>query len=238
MPNPAGPDSNVGQDQHARELVKAGVSNNIAVWASTVALTFTDARFDRFREDVTEALHTCMRIHIVAQYRIYKRAGDVSKDFTALADAATTAAKKLYAAQAILDRLPPMYHNPAFRLAHPPFSVTFELEGLAEEARRCAEVWIDHGGRLPMQAFKALVQGLEQAFQHATGQPARVTWNAHRDRYEGKFLDVVEIMWPMVREIAEVVTGRPLPAPRTVGARGKFLERLTSLNPKDKTRDK
>jgi hypothetical protein len=234
-PGPAQSNNVVGPDQRADELVKAVVSNNIAEWANIVGLAFTDARFDRFREYVTGTLHTCVRIHIGAPNRTYK---DVKKDFRALAKTAIEAAEKLDAVQAILDRLPPMYHNPTFRLAHSPFSVTFELKCLAEEARRCAGKWVARRGLQRTEAFKALAQGLEQAFQQATGQPARVNWNAHRDRYEGVFLDLVEIILPTVREIAEAATGRPLPVPKTVMARGKLLQRLAAVTPKDRTRRK
>jgi hypothetical protein len=219
-------------------MVKEAVANSITELANIVALTLIDARFHHFREEVTAALHTCMRIHILAPIRRYERAADLRKDFEALADEASEAAKKLYAVQDVLDRLPPMNHKPAFRLAHPPFSVTFELEGLAEEARKCAEVCVDRGGATRIRAFRALVLGLEQAVQHATGQPAKVNWDAHRDRYEGKFFEVVEAVWPGVPGIAEAVTGRPLRAPSTVVARGKFLERLHKVSPKDKTRHK
>jgi hypothetical protein len=234
-------DSTVWPDQRARALVKVkeAVSNNIGNWANIVAPTLTDERFDRFREHVTEALHRCMLIHIIAPNRTYKRAADVKKDFRALAKAAIVAAKKLYDVEGILNRLPPMYHNPAFRLAHPPFSVTFELEGLAEEARRCAEVQVDCGGDLQrMEAFRALVQGLEQAVQHATGKPVTVTWSAHRERYEREFFGLVEIICPTVREIAEELTGRPLQISKNANARGKFLQRAKALSPKDKTRRK
>jgi hypothetical protein len=238
MPNPASLDSIGAQSERARDMVKEAVANSITELANIVALTLTDARFDHFREEVTAALHTCMRIHILAPIRTYERAADLRKDFEALADEASEAAKKLYAVQDVLDRLPPMNHNPAFRLVHPPFSVTFELEGLAEEARKCAEVCVDPGGATRMRAFRALVQGLEQAVQHATGQPAKVNWNAHRDRYEGKFFDVVDAVWPTAHRIAKVVTGRLLPAPETAVARGKFLQRLNKVSLKDITRHK
>jgi hypothetical protein len=224
--------------QHARALVEAAVANHVVGWAKTVALTCTDARFERFRENVTEALHSCLRAHIGAPYRTYKRAADVRKDFDALADAATTAAEKLYAVQAVLDRLPPMYHNPAFRLAHPPDTVTFELEGLAEAARQHADEWKSGGlgGRPPkMPAFAALAMGLAQAFQNAIGQPAKVTWSEYRKRYEGMFFGLVEAILPTASEIAEAVTGRPLPVSKTAMARGKFLQRLTRLKAEDKT---
>jgi hypothetical protein len=89
-----------------------------------------------------------------------------------------------------------------------------------------------------MTAFAVLARGLAQALQNATGRPAKVTWNAHRDRYEGKFFDLVEIILPTARDIAEEVTGRLLPVSKTVGARGKFLQRLKPLSPKDKTHQK
>jgi hypothetical protein len=93
------------------------------------------------------------------------------------------------------------------------------------------------GGEL--LAFTALARGLAQALQNATEQPATVAfWNAYSERYQGKLLDVVEIMLPTAREIAEAVTGRPLAVPETVAARSKFLQRLTPFSPEDKTHHK
>jgi hypothetical protein len=68
MPNPAGLDSISAQ--RARDMVKEAVAKNIAEWAKIVALTSKDALFGRFREDVTEALHTCMRQHVLAPIRV------------------------------------------------------------------------------------------------------------------------------------------------------------------------
>jgi hypothetical protein len=70
----------------------------------------------------------------------------------------------------ILTRLPPMQHDPAFRLAHDPHSTALELDGLTEASRRHAEEYklADRGGPSKMRAFAALADGLIQAYQHAT----------------------------------------------------------------------
>jgi hypothetical protein len=80
----------------------------------------------------------------------------------------------------ILTRLPPMQHDPAFRLAHDPHSTALELDGLTEASRRHAEEYklADRGGPSKMRAFAALADGLIQAYQHATKKQARAVARA------------------------------------------------------------
>jgi hypothetical protein len=215
--------------QHARVLVEAAVANHVVGWAKTIALTCTDARFDCFREDVIWALDGCMRLHIFGdQYR----PSDFRRDLLAIYRAYIAAAKALRKAQAVRARCFPLPLRNEFQLG--PLPTEHQLMARAEAARLDAEEWkYRHPSKMP--AFAALAMDLAQAFQNATGQPAKVTWNEYRKRYEGMFFGLVEAILPTAREVAETVTGRPLPVSRTVGARGKFLQRLTALRPKDKT---
>jgi len=203
---------------HARRLVEEAAPQHIEEWTAIIGLAPDDPRIEQFREDATEALHRCMRVHIGAPYLRYKRAADVRKDFEALADAATAAAEKLHAVEVILDRLPPMYHNPAFQLAHPPGPVTFELKGLAEAAREHADEWKsrDLGGVLGMQAFNALVKDLLLAYRRATGKKG-VGGN--------RLLKLVETVLPVARRIAKAVTNKPLKTSRNLG---EYLHTIAS----------
>jgi hypothetical protein len=119
-------------DDQARQLVEAEVTQRIERWAGTIGLTPADKAFDRFRQELTDALHACMRAHEAGQHRRYARFSDLRKDLLALAKAAKAAAQRLRKVEDILTRLPPMQHDPAFRLAHDPHSTAFELDGLTE----------------------------------------------------------------------------------------------------------
>jgi hypothetical protein len=208
----------------ARAHIKQSVAQHAEAWAATIRTEATA----QFKEDVAAALHECLRKHIAAQNRLFKRPSDLRREFIKLAKQATMAAEELGKVQIILARLPPMYHDPAFRM--PPLSSTeYDLFGLAEAARHHAKKAVDFGGRERMWAFTALAEGLAQAFQRAAGRAAKVTWSEHHDCYEGRFIKFVETaVLPVVLEIAKTATGQPLPIPRTAKARGKFLQRLTA----------
>lgn len=208
----------------ARELVENTVPQHIKRWAAIIALTPTYAGFSQFREDVTEALHACMRAHIAKQCRPHERFSDLRKEFVALANAATKTAKLLRRAEGILKRLPPMHHDPAFRLAHDPRSTAIELDGLAEASRRHADECkrADRGGRPRMRAFEALAEGLIRAYRRAAkrkGTGGNVREGASRLR------KLVEAVLPTARELAKEVTGKPLQRPIS-GNLGEHLDEI------------
>jgi hypothetical protein len=206
----------------ARAGVEEAVRRHIKDWAALVRLTQTDGRFPKFREDVTDALHACMRAHIAEKYRRHKRYSHLSRDFDAAARAATSTAKGLRNLAVVLKRLPPMHHDPAFRLMHDPHATACELDGLAQMARRYADECksADRGGPSTMRAFKVLAVGLIHAYRGATKK--RGTGRSAR---EGKLLDLVEAVLPTARTIAMNVTGKPLAAPGDVG---DYLHRVAS----------
>jgi hypothetical protein len=80
--------------QRARKLVAAAIPRRIKAWGE-IGLRSTDVRFARFQEDLTEALHACMRAHVAGQYPRYERLSDMRKDLLALAEAAPKAAEAL-----------------------------------------------------------------------------------------------------------------------------------------------
>jgi hypothetical protein len=203
---------------HARRLVEENVRLHIKKWAAIIDLAPDDPRIERFRDDMTGALHRCMRVHIGSPYLRYKRPADVRKDFEALAEEATAAAKKLDAVEVILERLPPMYHKPAFRLAHPPGPVAFELKGLAEAAREHADEWKsrDLGGVQGMQAFRALAEDLLLAYRRVTKK------KGVRSR---RLLKLVEAVLSVASAIAKAATNRPLKTSRNLG---EYLHTITS----------
>lgn len=198
----------------ARKRVETEVPKHIDSWGALLGLPRKDARFDQFKEDVTEALHACMRVHIAEKHRRYHRYSDLGEDFIALEKAATAAIAKLRDVENILKRLPPMQRDPAFRLIHDPWATAFELDGLAKAARRHAEECksLDRGGKPRMRAFEQLVAGLVIAYRHATKR--RGTGRSAR---AGKLLDLVEAVLPAANKIAENATGNALTVSRDTG---------------------
>jgi hypothetical protein len=86
----------------------------------------------------------------------------------------------------------------------------------------------DKGGApKKMVAFSMLVRGLIRAFQRATGKPAKVTWSEIREKYEGKFLSLVEAVLPLALEAA-CQQKQPMPHPDTAHGRGKYIQRMTN----------
>ena len=208
-------------DDQARQLVEAEVTQRIERWAGTIGLTPADKAFDRFRQELTDALHACMRAHEAGQRRRYARFSDLRKDLLALAKAAKAAAQRLRKVEDILTRLPPMQHDPAFRLAHDPHSTAFELDGLTEASRRHAEECklADRGGPSKMRAFAALADGLIQAYQHATKKTGK-----GRGAREGPLLDLIQAVLPTARHLGKLNTGKLLQVPTEDGL-GEYLHK-------------
>jgi hypothetical protein len=226
MPNSATPFSIEEQHRIVHVLVKAAIADHLVAWANIVALTCTDARFDCFRKDVTEALRGCIREHVAAPLLAieYKK---TRERYAAMASSAKAAEEKLRARRTIPATFPPLWGEYQLFLAED--DLRREAEAAAEAARQPT------GRPRKMQAFEALALGHMQALQNATGRSAGITWSEHRGHYDGMFFDLVEAFLPAAREIAENVTGRSLQVPRTAIARGKFLQRILSLKTKDKT---
>jgi hypothetical protein len=119
-----------GQYDRARQCVEHAVREHAEAWAKATGLTDPAAPgFAQFRDDVTEALHACLRAHLVGPERW--RRSDVAKKLKRIAELATTPAPRLLELQALLDELLPLFaHAPSFRL--PPLSpIAFDLSDQA-----------------------------------------------------------------------------------------------------------
>ncbi|WFU37597.1 hypothetical protein QA640_24325 [Bradyrhizobium sp. CB82] len=215
----------------ARKLVDDAVASNVELWAKKIGLTRKDARFKQFRDDVTEALHACMRAQIATPYR--RRGSDLREALKRVAREAQATAKRLCSLQAALDDLPAaaFYRDPAFRFpslkaievnlaGSPP-----DIEGLAAAARRHADALKqdekgDKGGPTKMVAFEALAEGLILAYRHATGRTGK--GDAAR---EGSLLSLVEAVLSTARDVAQGATSDPLQTPEGEAALGEYLHR-------------
>ena len=206
--------------QRARELVNAAVPQHVEAWAAILGLGSTDVRNAQFQEDVTEALHACMRAHIAAPDR--SRWSDIRTDFIRVADAARAVAKRLDNLRAAFDDLPPnpiWLRDPEPMFKHLPLQSVSDLEALANEADQQAEACklSDKGSRPEMVAFATLAAVLAQALEHATGE-------AHVG--SARFIALVDEVLPVARNIAEKATERRLEEPNSQEARKKYLARM------------
>jgi hypothetical protein len=84
-----------------------------------------------------------------------------------------------------------------------------DLDALASLVEDSAAAFKDTGGPTPrLRAFKVLAEGLVRAYRRATKQSG-----TGRSAREGRLLDLVEAVLPVVRKIAKDVTGKPLQLP-------------------------
>jgi hypothetical protein len=197
----------------ARKLVDEAVPKHIQRWGALLGLRRTDARFNEFEKDVTEALHACMRAHIATAGRWRWSTArleflDLAGDYAAIA--------KLLRRWESGHSLPPFHVDPRFtdlpRLIDPrvlramlaPVGNAAKFTDMAEAARRYATKCVpDKDGRPRSRAFDTLCVGLVDAFKRATKHEATTT---------GDYFRLVEAAWPVARE----------------GAMRKRLQRLLS----------
>ena len=203
--------------ERARQLVEQAVRRHAAAWAATIGTTATA----QFLYDVSEALHSCSRAHFADQHRRHARASDLRRDLLALAREADAVTERLHTVVNILERLPPMQHDPAFRI-RPPLAMAHDLDGLAEAARRQAQAckFLDRGGPASMRAFTELVKGLVRAYRAATRKSG-----VGRSAREGRLFDLVASVLPIARRIAQEATGKRLRAPQRDEI-GEFVHRV------------
>jgi hypothetical protein len=208
----------ISASERVRQLVEQALLEHADEWAETIGTT----AIAQFRDDVSEALHACSRTHFADSYRSHARASDLRRDFLALAREADAVAKRLHRVVNILQRLPPMQHDPAFRI-RPPLAIADDLDGLAKAARRQADACksLDRGGPASMRAFTELVKGLLRTYRNATGESG-----VGRSAREGRLFDLVASVLPVARRIAHAATGKRLRAPQRDEI-GEFVHRVS-----------
>ena len=159
-----------------------------------------------------------------------------------VADKASSLAKQLVNFQAALDDLIPLYRTNIvecldlkvekcgglkLKLERTPPFLAQKFEHVSNLAANSARAFRDEGGAPSIVEFRELVRSLANAFERATGRPAKVTENPGmvRRKYGGDFLKLVEIMLPLTREIAQQF--KWLSLPQSTSARGKYVKKLT-----------
>jgi hypothetical protein len=225
----------------ARKLADQATAASVELWAKEIGLTRKAARFEQFRNDVTEALHACLCEHILEEY--HWRWSEARKGYLRIAAYYAKVAELLRRGENV--GLPPFHFDPRFKDLPPlsppaeilaaalsPFGTTADFQQLAEAARRYADACVEDRGSRPKHfAFDALSRGLKLAFERAAERKATITRRDDRGEWDGDFFRLVEAVWPVACNIAEKVTGQPLPGPATTEARGKYLQRRLTKPP-------
>jgi hypothetical protein len=155
-----------------------------------------------------------------------KRNGAIRADLLRIDKWAAAAANNLRQLQAALDDLPPWWRDPIFTHLEIPIRIASNLDNLSNVASTMARRIVDEGGATKMLAFSFLIRDLAGAYQNATGRPAKVTWNAHRNCFEGRFVNLVEAVLPAVCALAG--TAPPIRIPKSPRARGKYIYDATA----------
>jgi hypothetical protein len=218
--------------RHVRQLVETAVPKYIAAWAKIAGLAPDAPWIQQFRQDLTEALHACLRECLAARMRVHHRLKDMGEDFGVAAQHPAGAAEQLHLLLDVLDRLPMMWWDDGpdsvdglydvTRRVRCPLTTARELESLAAVAGRKSDRFkaADRGGPTPtMRAFKTLARGLVLAAQRANIKAKQR-------------LELTKAVLKVARRLTKDVTGAPLQAPAGDQALGKYLSRLAQARDK------
>jgi hypothetical protein len=191
--------------------------------ARTIGLTVLGPQF---KQQLIQALVEAVCYHIAPKPTTRKA---LRKQMLRLDNAAKKAAEAVREVQSALDQVDLIYRNSILQqkpqLAFP-LKTAITLQSLSDLAHLYVRGFTRAGGAPKMIAFEILVKRLAAIFRRAIGRAAKVTWNAHKERYEGKFVNLVEAVLPIALECAERL-GPGMPCPRTARARGKYIYEIT-----------
>ena len=181
-----------------------------------------------FRDRVTEAVTSCALRHLARSYR-----GAQRQDWEEAAAHFEAAAAELGKARTALARVMRV------EAAHEVLQAEQEaLDAWASSIRKTVDLtyprWRPAHRPARMQAFADLVMELAITFQHATGVRPSVSWNAVEERYQGRFLALVDGVRPVLSQIVRECGIPPLRQPTSACGRGRFILRVLHST-KDKT---
>jgi predicted HicB family RNase H-like nuclease len=190
-----------------------------------------------FEKDVTDALQWCVLNLAIPR----KRLSEFRKDLLRVSKEARAAQRSMHRLRTALESLSPPFSETLEPLldvqAKIALSITarqlpwfYALSSVADvaEFRASRLGGKDKGGAPKKLAFTMLVLYLARAFENATKRKAKVTWNAHKDRFQGDFISLVEGVLPLAKELAEG-SGLPFPYPNSRRSRGKYVYELTRV---------
>jgi hypothetical protein len=205
-----------------REITSEHVPRLVDQYASATGLPVSNPRFQFL---VAQAILGSALTHLDVPKR--KRWSVIRKEMLNVEKAASAAAKNSRQLQIALDNLTPLYRDAIFKNVQMPIRAALDYETLSHRAHIYAKDFDDKGGVPPKMAeFRALVRGLAYALRDATGRLAKVTWNDYTRKYEGDFVELLEITLPLTLTCAER-GGWRMSYPRTRRARGRYIYNMT-----------
>jgi hypothetical protein len=190
-----------------------------------------------FAEKIVDAISGCIIQH---RQRVLKRPSEIRKELVEVYQAATAAAEAVQRLSLALGNLSLEIRiilggkwgsNGNDRISELSRD-SHRFDGLAKLSETFSKIAEDKGGPSKYAAFRVLIKGLEEAFQHGHGRPAKVTRKIDSDHYEGDFIRLVNAVLPFAIRLAEADGAPRLERPKDSGitsrALGKYLERMTS----------
>src|SRR5271166_578227 len=209
------PEDAVGFDDE-QHIVEALIRPLLPEWEMTIGLQQPNAQF---RQGLVEAILACTLLKNYTPDRL----SDRRKQLMIVSRGASAAVKIIRRLDSNLQQVADCFYPGIFSRFLEVGKQALELEALSSVARGHANsLNADKGGPRGMFAFRRLVVGLAREFESATGRAAKVTWSDFHKCYEGRFIDLVDNVLPIVLELAP-----NLPHPRTARARGKYIHAVT-----------
>ena len=203
--------------------ITPAVQHRSSDFAKAIGLTVSSSRLE---QELTRALLEAVFFHLAPKPTSAK---ELRMQMLRLANAARKAAEAVREVQSALDQVDQIYRKAILeqkpQLAFP-LKTAITLQSLSDLAHLYVVGATRSGGAPKMIVFEILVRRLSAVFKGATGRAAKVTWNAHKERYEGKFVNLVEAVLPIAVERAERL-GTEMAHLRTALARGKYILELT-----------
>jgi hypothetical protein len=211
--------------EQCRAFVTQQVDLRSSDFAKAIGLTDSSPRFE---QELTQALVEAVFYHLAPKPTTAK---ELREQMLRLDNAARKAAEAVREVHSALDQVDQIYRKAILeqkpQLAFP-LRTALTLQSLSDLAHQYVVGSTRPGGAPKMIAFEILVKRLAAAFRKAVGRDAKVTWNPHEQRFEGKFVKLVESVLPIALECAERF-GCKMPCPRTDLARGKYIQKITRL---------
>jgi hypothetical protein len=206
-----------------RSFINDGVAANIKQYTAVIGQSDPSSQFEH---EIGEALLVAVCLSLAPSPEPFSKLREQMEN---AAEKAASAAKALLTLQLALERMEPAHRSHLLHTApiEIPARAALALETLSYSARSHAKgLSINSGRPSKMMAFERLIVHLAQAFEHATGQIAGVTWNDVKRRFEGKFVALVEAVLPLALSYCKVC-GSEMVCPESKSARGKFVSRIT-----------
>jgi hypothetical protein len=212
--------------EQCRRLVTEAIRLQAGQYAAVIGLSCSTRQFE---QDLIEAILPPLTYHLGPKP---ERFSHLRKQMLRVEKEAASSAKHVRRLQSALDELSPIYRDGLIKQFGARFVMpdkvalaldTFSnLAYLYFKAFTAASASKEKHAPKKMLEFSLLITHMATVFQRHTGRAAKVTWNAHHEKYEGKFLALMEEVLPSVLKCSESL-GSTMRCPSAPRARGKYI---------------